>query len=141
MKRPATVMGKASEALVTLATTGNPNPLQAELEGTVISSEDLQKQVGNLLNLEKEEHLTPKALVTPTGETYAMVPPRSPRPISFWSITKGRLDEWIWVIRRGIEGRLWSRPSWKTTAPLGTSNSGIGLRGKIPLRRMKINSR
>ena len=33
---PATVMGKASEALVTLATTGNPDPLQAELGGTVI---------------------------------------------------------------------------------------------------------
>jgi hypothetical protein len=31
-------MGKASEALVTLATTGIPDPLQAELGGTVISS-------------------------------------------------------------------------------------------------------
>lgn len=72
---PAAVMGKASEALVTLATTGNPDPLQAELGGTVMSSEDLQKKVGNLLNLEKEEHLAPKALVTPTGETYAMVAP------------------------------------------------------------------
>jgi len=72
---PATVMGTASEALVTLATTGNPDPLQAELGGTVMSSEDLQKKVGNLLNLEKQEHLAPKALVTPTGETYAMVAP------------------------------------------------------------------
>jgi len=72
---PATVMGKASEALVTLATTGNPDPLQAELGGTVMSSEELQKKVGNLLNLEKQEHLAPKALVTPTGETYAMVAP------------------------------------------------------------------
>jgi hypothetical protein len=72
---PSAVMGKASEALVTLATTGNPDPLQAELGGTVMSSEELQKKVGNLLNLEKEEHLAPKALVTPTGETYAMVAP------------------------------------------------------------------
>ncbi|MDR4485459.1 MAG: hypothetical protein R3B95_20060 [Nitrospirales bacterium] len=70
---PSAVTGKASEALVTLATTGNPDPLQAELEGTVISSEDLQKQVGNLLNRKKEEHLAPKTLVTPSGETYAMV--------------------------------------------------------------------
>lgn len=72
---PSPVMGTASEALITLATTGNPDPLQAELGGTVISSEDLQKMVGNLLDLEKEEHLAPKALVTPTGETYAMVAP------------------------------------------------------------------
>lgn len=28
-----------------------------------------------MLNLEKEEHLAPKALVTPTGETNAMVAP------------------------------------------------------------------
>ena len=72
---PATVMGTASPALITLATTGNPDPLQAELGGTVMSSEDLQMKIGNLLDLEKEEHLAPKALVTPTGETYAMVAP------------------------------------------------------------------
>ncbi len=36
---PASVAGKASDALVTLATTGNPEPLHAELGGTVISSE------------------------------------------------------------------------------------------------------
>jgi len=65
--KQSTVMGKASEALVTLATTGNPDPLQAELGGTVMSSEELQKKVGNLLDLEKQEHLAPKALVTPTG--------------------------------------------------------------------------
>lgn len=72
---PSTVMGTASPALITLATTGNPDPLQAELGGKVISSDDLQMKVGNLLDLEKEEHLAPKALVTPTGETYAMVAP------------------------------------------------------------------
>ncbi|HYQ72822.1 MAG TPA: hypothetical protein VET88_12955 [Gammaproteobacteria bacterium] len=65
----------ASDALVTLATTGNPDPLQAELGGTIISSAELQKTVGSLLDLEKNEHLAPKALVTPNGETYAMVAP------------------------------------------------------------------
>ena len=68
-------MGTASDALGTLATTGNPDPLQAELVGTVMSSEDLQMKVGHILNLEKDEHLAPKAPVTPTGETYAMVAP------------------------------------------------------------------
>ena len=68
-------MGTASDALGTLATTGNPDPLQAELGGTVMSSEDLQMKVGHLLNLAKDEHLAPKALVTPAGETYAMVAP------------------------------------------------------------------
>ncbi|MGP0593473.1 hypothetical protein ACTRXD_13195 [Nitrospira sp. T9] len=91
---PAAVMGKASEGLVTLATTGNPDPLQAELGGTVMSSEDLQKKVGNLLNLEKEEHLAPKALVTPTGETYAMVAP---------TITK---DNFILVDSQGQARRM-----------------------------------
>ena len=91
---PSAVMGKASEALVTLATTGNPDPLQAELGGTVMSSEELQKKVGNLLNLEKEEHLAPKALVTPTGETYAMVAP---------TITK---DNFILVDNQGQARRM-----------------------------------
>lgn len=63
---PSPVMGTASEALITLATTGNPAPLQAELGGTVIWSEDSQKQVGDLLDQEKEEQLAPKALITPT---------------------------------------------------------------------------
>ena len=72
---PSAVMGTASDALGTLATTGNPDPLQAELGGTVMSSEDLQMKVGHLLNLEKDEHLAPKAPVTPNGETYAMVAP------------------------------------------------------------------
>ena len=91
---PAAVMGTASNALVTLATTGNPDPLQAELGGTVISSEDLQKKVGHLLNLEKQEHLAPKALVTPTGETYAMVAP---------TITK---DNFILVDSQGQPRRM-----------------------------------
>lgn len=91
---PSAVMGTASPALITLATTGNPDPLQAELGGTVISSEDLQKKVGNLLNLEKQEHLAPKALVTPTGETYAMVAP---------TITK---DNFILVDSQGQARRM-----------------------------------
>ncbi len=91
---PSAVMGKASEALVTLATTGNPDSLQAELGGTVISSEELQKKVGNLLNLEKQEHLAPKALVTLSGETYAMVAP---------TITK---DNFILVDSQGQARRM-----------------------------------
>jgi hypothetical protein len=31
--------------------------------------------VGNLLDLEKQEHLAPEILVTPTGKTYTMVAP------------------------------------------------------------------
>jgi len=72
---PASVSGKASDALVTLATTGNPDPLYAELGGTVVSSEKLQKKAAASMRLQKSEHLAPKALVTPTGETYAMVAP------------------------------------------------------------------
>ena len=72
---PSSVSGSASDALITLATTGNPDPLHTELGGTVISSEKLQKKAGSLLKLEKQEHLAPKALVTPNGETYAMVAP------------------------------------------------------------------
>ena len=41
---PASLAGKASDALVTLATTGNPDPLRTEIGGTVISSTDLQKR-------------------------------------------------------------------------------------------------
>ncbi len=52
---PPSVTGGASDALVTLATTGNPDPLHAELGGTVISSDELQKKVGSLLKLEKQE--------------------------------------------------------------------------------------
>lgn len=72
---PASVAGKASDALVTLATTGNPEPLHTELGGTVISSEELQKKANAFMKLQKAEHLAPKALVTPTGDTYAMVAP------------------------------------------------------------------
>jgi hypothetical protein len=72
---PATLSGKASDALVTLATTGNPEPLHSELGGTVISSGDLQQKASARMKLQKTEHLAPKALVTPNGEVYAMVAP------------------------------------------------------------------
>lgn len=72
---PASIAGKASDALVTLATTGNPDPLHAELGGTVISSEDLQNKANAMMKLQKTEHLAPKALVAPNGEVYAMVAP------------------------------------------------------------------
>ena len=72
---PASVAGKASDALITLATTGNPEPLHAELGGTVISSDDLQKKANAMMKLQKMEHLAPKALVAPNGEVYAMVAP------------------------------------------------------------------
>lgn len=72
---PASVAGKASDALITLATTGNPEPLHAKLGGTVISSEDLQKKANAMMKLQKTEHLAPKALVAPNGEVYAMVAP------------------------------------------------------------------
>jgi hypothetical protein len=72
---PPPLSGKASDALVTLATTGNPDPLHAELGGTVISSEELQKKANALMKLQKSEHLAPKALVAPNGDVYAMVAP------------------------------------------------------------------
>lgn len=72
---PATLSGKASDALVTQATTGNPDPLHTELGGTVISSEDLQKKANASMRLQKTEHLAPKALVALNGDVYAMVAP------------------------------------------------------------------
>jgi len=91
---PASLSGKASDALVTLATTGNPDPLHTELGGTVISSEDLQKKANASMKLQKDEHLAPKALVTPTGEIYAMVAP---------TITK---DNFILADRQGNVHRV-----------------------------------
>lgn len=72
---PAALTGKASDALVTLATTGNPDPLHAELGGIVISSEELQKKANASMRLQKTEHLAPKALIAPNGNVYAMVAP------------------------------------------------------------------
>lgn len=91
---PVTASGTASEALVTLATTGNPDPLQAELGGDVVPSDELQESASHLLDLTKEEHLAPKALITPNGERYAMVAP---------TITK---DNFIFVDRTGNVMRM-----------------------------------
>jgi hypothetical protein len=88
------VSGPASKGLITIATTGNPEPLHAELGGTIISSKALQKKVSNLLDLTKNEHLAPKALVSPNGETYAMVAP---------TITK---DNFIFVDSKGNAARM-----------------------------------
>jgi hypothetical protein len=96
---PATVTGVASEGLVLLATTGNPDPLQKELGGNVVPSADLEKKIGSkamaaLLNLDKAEHLAPKGLIAPTGEWYNMVAP---------TITK---DNFILVDKSGNARRL-----------------------------------
>lgn len=65
----------ASPGLITLATTGNPDPLHGELGGEITDSAMLMDEAGPLLALDKDEHLAPKALVTPAGEVYAMVAP------------------------------------------------------------------
>ena len=106
------VMGTASDALGTLATTGNPDPLQVELGGTVMSSEDLQMKAGNILNLEKDEHLAPKALVTPTGETYAMVAPTITKNDFILVDSQDKSDEWMWATRNfltSIQPNSWAR--------------------------------
>ncbi len=88
---PASLSGKASDALVTLATTGNPEALHTELGGEVISSEELQKRADAGLKLKKGEHLAPKALVTPSGETYAMVAPTITKDNFIFSNAQGTL--------------------------------------------------
>src|SRR5688572_4990211 len=88
---PAAIAGKASDALVTLATTGNPEPLHSEIGGTVISSEDLQKKANALMKLQKVEHLAPKALVAPNGETYAMVAPTLTKDNFIFADTQGNV--------------------------------------------------
>jgi tRNA-binding EMAP/Myf-like protein len=96
---PSTVTGVASEGLVLLATTGNPDPLQKELGGNVVPSSDLEKKLGaktmaTLLTLDKGEHLAPKGLIAPTGEWYNMVAP---------TITK---DNFILVDKTGAARRM-----------------------------------
>jgi hypothetical protein len=88
---PAAIGGRASDALVTLATTGNPEPLHSEIGGTVISSEDLQKKANALMKLQKVEHLAPKALVAPNGETYAMVAPTLTKDNFIFADTQGNV--------------------------------------------------
>jgi hypothetical protein len=96
---PETVTGVASEALVLLATTGNPEPLQKELGGKVVPSSELEKKLGSatlatLINLDKKEQLAPMGLIAPTGEWYNMVAP---------TITK---DNFILVDSTGVARRM-----------------------------------
>lgn len=96
---PNTVTGTASQALITLATTGNPDPLQQELGGQVVPSSQLESKVGvtnmaRLLEVNKKEHLAPKALIAPSGEWYAMVAP---------TITK---DNFILIDNTGTPRRM-----------------------------------
>jgi len=77
---PTTVTGVASEGLIRLATTGNPEGLQSEIGGRIEDSGIIAQTVGKgtldgLLETGQDEHLAPKALVAPTGELYAMVAP------------------------------------------------------------------
>ena len=61
----------ASAALITLATTGNPVPLQDELGGEVVES----SRISAAAVLNKDEHLAPKALLLEDGTLIAMVAP------------------------------------------------------------------
>ncbi len=67
-----TFIGKAaSAALITLATTGNPVPLQGELGGKIVDSSEINAT--SVLN--GDEHLAPKALMLEDGMLVAMVAP------------------------------------------------------------------
>ena len=79
----------ASAALITLATTGNPVPLKAELGGKIVNSKKIP--ASDLLT--SEEHLAPKALLLKDGTMIAMVAP---------TITK---DNFV-VFRNGSVKRL-----------------------------------
>lgn len=67
--------GKASKGLIILATTGNPKQLHKEIGGKIMSSAKVAERAASLLDLEKKEHLAPKALMAPNGDIYAMVAP------------------------------------------------------------------
>ncbi|MGI9298033.1 MAG: hypothetical protein ACR2QC_09055 [Gammaproteobacteria bacterium] len=65
-------IGKAaSAALIALATTGNPVPLQGELGGEIVESSEIN--AASVLNA--DEHLAPKALRLEDGMLVAMVAP------------------------------------------------------------------
>lgn len=95
---PATVEGPASAGLIQIATTGNPEGLNAELGGDVTESSIIAETVGQatlngLLNVADNEHLAPMALVV-DGTIYAMVAP---------TITK---DNFILVTDDGVTRRM-----------------------------------
>ena len=83
--------GTASEALIILATTGDPVPLRKEIGGTIISSKALQRRAGPLLDLAKDEHLAPKALVTGDKRIFAMVAPTITKDNFIFVDTNNRL--------------------------------------------------
>jgi len=77
---PPTVTATASAGLIQLATTGNPEGLQAELGGEITESAVIMQRSGApalnaLLMVDEGEHLAPMALVAPSGAIYAMVAP------------------------------------------------------------------
>ena len=95
---PATVQGTASAGLIQIATTGNPEGLNAELGGEVADSTVIADTVGQatlngLLDVANDEHLAPQALVV-DGTIYAMVAP---------TITK---DNFILVTADGVARRM-----------------------------------
>lgn len=95
---PETVQGVASAGLIQIATTGNPEGLNAELGGNVTESSVIAETVGQatlngLLNVADSEHLAPMALVV-DGTIYAMVAP---------TITK---DNFILVTDDGVTRRM-----------------------------------
>ena len=95
---PETVQGQASAGLIQIATTGNPEGLNAELGGEVTESSVIAETVGQatlngLLNVAESEHLAPMALVV-DGTIYAMVAP---------TITK---DNFILVTDDGVTRRM-----------------------------------
>jgi len=95
---PENVQGQASAGLIQIATTGNPEGLNAELGGDVTESSVIAETVGQatlngLLNVAEDEHLAPKALVV-DGTIYAMVAP---------TITK---DNFILVTEDGVTRRM-----------------------------------
>lgn len=68
----ATFIGSAaSAALIALATTGNPVPLQGELGGEIVES----SAINAASVLQADEHLAPKALKLEDGTMIAMVAP------------------------------------------------------------------
>lgn len=68
---PTFIGTAASAALITLATTGNPVPLQGELGGEIVES----SRINAAAVLTGEEHLAPKALLLDDGSMVAMVAP------------------------------------------------------------------
>ncbi|MDA9368186.1 hypothetical protein N9R27_01690 [Flavobacteriaceae bacterium] len=95
---PSSVEGIASEGLIQIATTGNPEGLHTELGGEVTESSVVADTVGQatlngLLSVSENEHLAPMALVV-DGVIYAMVAP---------TITK---DNFILITEDGVARRM-----------------------------------